>query len=93
MTTIPSSQPVWSPPPLCPAAQEDSSWAVIKPDVFAAIMDHFSSGEPMIMDQEALAKSDTVIHPEDDEVSHALLMAVAQSDNRAWHHLVGPGTS
>ena len=51
---------------------------MIKPDVFAAIMDHFASGEPMIMDQEALAKSDTAIHPEDDEVSHGLLMGPSE---------------
>ncbi|GAX84804.1 hypothetical protein CEUSTIGMA_g12225.t1 [Chlamydomonas eustigma] len=48
--------------------RDEPSWAVLKPDVFAAIMDHFSSGEPLILDEEALAKSDTAIHPEDDEV-------------------------
>ena len=48
--------------------QDEPSWAVLKPDVFAAIMDHFSSGDPLILDDESLAKSDTAIHPEDDEV-------------------------
>jgi hypothetical protein len=52
--------------------QDESSWAVLKPDVFAAIMDHFSSGEPLVLDEEALAKSDTAIHPEDDEVNLVL---------------------
>ena len=33
-------------------------------------MDHFSSGDPLILDDESLAKSDTAIHPEDDEVPH-----------------------
>lgn len=47
---------------------ENVSWAVLKPDVFAAIMDHFSSGEPIILAEEQLARSDTAIHPEDNEV-------------------------
>ena len=36
--------------------------------MFAAIMDHFASGQPLVLDSEALAMSDTAIHPEDDEV-------------------------
>ncbi len=53
-----------------PSTQDDDavSWAVLKPDVFAAIMDHFSSGDPVLLDEETLSKSDTAIHPEDDEV-------------------------
>jgi hypothetical protein len=50
-------------------SKKDSlSWAVLKPDVFAAIMDHFSSGDLLILDTEALAASDTAIHPDDSEV-------------------------
>lgn len=47
---------------------EDAQWPVLKPLVFAAIMDHFGSGEPLFSDAEALAASDTAIHPDDDEV-------------------------
>ncbi|KAI8476960.1 MAG: scaffold protein Nfu/NifU N terminal-domain-containing protein [Monoraphidium minutum] len=47
---------------------EDTAWAVLKPQVFAAIMDHYSSGEPLFLDEQTLAASDTAIHPDDDEV-------------------------
>lgn len=47
---------------------DDASWAVLKPDIFAAIMDHFSSGDPVISEAEELARSDTAIHEDDDEV-------------------------
>ena len=46
---------------------EDYAWAVLKPDVFAAIMDHFSSGEPLFTDASAAA-SDTAINDDDTEV-------------------------
>lgn len=48
--------------------KEEYPWPVLKPDVFAAIMDHYASGEPIITDEETLAASDTAIHPDDDEV-------------------------
>ncbi|GIL47058.1 hypothetical protein Vafri_3888 [Volvox africanus] len=44
------------------------TWPVLKPDIFAAIMDFYSSGEPLVSDAEALASSDTAIHPDDSEV-------------------------
>eukprot|EP00878_Enallax_costatus_P007486 GHUV01007841.1.p1 GENE.GHUV01007841.1~~GHUV01007841.1.p1 ORF type:complete len:285 (+),score=95.07 GHUV01007841.1:173-1027(+) len=44
------------------------NWPVLKPGVFAAIMDFFSSGEPLFTDEEALQASDTAIHEDDDEV-------------------------
>jgi hypothetical protein len=47
---------------------DDYNWPVLKPDIFAAIMDHFSSGEPLFTDKEALEASDTAIHEDDDEV-------------------------
>jgi hypothetical protein len=47
------------------------SWPVLKPDIFAAIMDHFSSGEPLFTDADTLAASDTAIHEDDDEVRAA----------------------
>jgi len=48
--------------------QEDVPWAALKPLVFAAVMDHYSSGEPLIEDKEMQAHSDTAIHEDDDEV-------------------------
>lgn len=47
---------------------ENVSWAVLKPDIFAAITDYLSSGEPLIHDEDTLAASDTAIHPDDSEV-------------------------
>lgn len=47
---------------------DDFSWSVLKPDVFAAIMDHYTSGEPLVLDSETLEASDTAIHEDDDEV-------------------------
>ena len=44
-----------------------AAWPVLKPHVFAAVMDHFTSGEPLFSDAAALAASDTAIHPDDDE--------------------------
>lgn len=44
---------------------EDSSWAEIKPHAFAAIMDHFTSGAPLISAGEL---DDNAIHDDDDEV-------------------------
>ncbi|KAL6765679.1 hypothetical protein V8C86DRAFT_2456804 [Haematococcus lacustris] len=46
----------------------DASWSVLKPLAFAAIMDHFASGEPLFTDAATLARSDTAIHEDDDEV-------------------------
>ncbi|KAJ9519002.1 hypothetical protein QJQ45_026322 [Haematococcus lacustris] len=55
--------------PCLPArAQADESWSVLKPLAFAAIMDHFASGEPLFTDAATLARSDTAIHEDDDEV-------------------------
>ncbi|EFJ50828.1 hypothetical protein VOLCADRAFT_88148 [Volvox carteri f. nagariensis] len=48
--------------------RDDFTWPVLKPDIFAAIMDFYSSGEPLVSDAAALASSDTAIHPDDSEV-------------------------
>lgn len=48
--------------------REDDDWAVLKPSIFAAIMDHFTSGDPLFTDKETLQASDTAIHEDDDEV-------------------------
>ncbi|GBG64837.1 hypothetical protein CBR_g48305 [Chara braunii] len=47
---------------------EEADWAVLKPTVFAAIMDFYASGEPLTYDAETIAASDTAIHEDDDEV-------------------------
>lgn len=48
--------------------KDDYNWAVLKPDIFAAIMDFYTSGEALFQDADALARSDTAIHPDDSEV-------------------------
>ncbi|PNH11299.1 NifU-like protein 4, mitochondrial, partial [Tetrabaena socialis] len=48
--------------------KDEYSWPVLKPDIFAAIMDFYSSGELLITGEQALACSDTAIHEDDSEV-------------------------
>ncbi|KAL6225366.1 hypothetical protein ACLB2K_004216 [Fragaria x ananassa] len=47
---------------------EDTSWDILKPEIFAAIMDFYSSGEPLFLDSKAAAAKDTAIHEDDSEV-------------------------
>lgn len=47
---------------------EEMSWATLKPEVFASMMDHFASGQPLINDAEAHQAEDTAIHEDDSEV-------------------------
>ncbi len=47
---------------------ESWDWAVLKPEVFAAIMDHFASNEPVVYDEATLSSSDNVILDTDSEV-------------------------
>lgn len=44
---------------------EDIDWKLIKPDIYGTIMDFFSSGLPIITDEQP--PSDTAIDPDDDE--------------------------
>ncbi|XP_070544235.1 NFU1 iron-sulfur cluster scaffold homolog, mitochondrial-like [Ptychodera flava] len=46
-------------------ADDDVEWQLIKPEIFATIMDFFASGVPVITDEQPSA--DTEIHPDDDE--------------------------
>ncbi|XP_062091799.1 nifU-like protein 4, mitochondrial [Humulus lupulus] len=46
---------------------EDTSWNVLKPQIFAAIMDFYSSGQPLFLDSETAAAKDTAIHEDDSE--------------------------
>nr|XP_057926858.1 NFU1 iron-sulfur cluster scaffold homolog, mitochondrial isoform X1 [Doryrhamphus excisus] len=48
-------------------ADENLEWKVIKPDVFAAIMDFFTSGLPVV-NEDAKPSEDTAPSDEDDEV-------------------------
>lgn len=41
---------------------EDVSWDLLKPEIFAAIMDYYSSGQPLFLDSETAAAKDTAIH-------------------------------
>ncbi|XP_036320094.1 NFU1 iron-sulfur cluster scaffold homolog, mitochondrial-like, partial [Rhagoletis pomonella] len=45
---------------------EDADWAVVKPEVFAVIMDFFASGLPIL--NETKPNSDTQIEDDDDDV-------------------------
>ncbi|KAK9153707.1 hypothetical protein Sjap_001187 [Stephania japonica] len=47
---------------------EDISWDFLKPEIFAAIMDFYSSGKPLFLDANASSASmDTAIHEDDSE--------------------------
>ncbi|KAL8624233.1 hypothetical protein ACOMHN_027539 [Nucella lapillus] len=46
-------------------ADEDIEWKVLKPEIYAVIMDFFASGLPVLTDEQP--SGDTVIHPDDDE--------------------------
>ncbi|CAM6010493.1 unnamed protein product [Sphagnum balticum] len=45
---------------------EEVSWAVLKPHIFATIMDFYSTKQPLFYDAQTQA-SDTAIHEDDDE--------------------------
>ncbi|XP_073297560.1 nifU-like protein 4, mitochondrial [Primulina huaijiensis] len=46
---------------------EDNSWDFLKPQIFAAIMDFYSSGQPLILDSNTAASMDTAIQEDDSE--------------------------
>ncbi|KAL7613722.1 hypothetical protein Lser_V15G08243 [Lactuca serriola] len=47
---------------------EDASWDFLKPEIFAAIMDFYSSGNPLFLDSATAASMDTAIHEDDSEI-------------------------
>ena len=47
---------------------EDHEWGVLKPEVFAAVMDFYASGEPIISDEAEQVNAGTAIHEDDDEI-------------------------
>ncbi|XP_002968155.2 nifU-like protein 4, mitochondrial [Selaginella moellendorffii] len=46
---------------------DDTEWDVLKPEVFAAIMDFYASGQPLFYSAQAAAPKDTAIEEGDDE--------------------------
>ncbi|XP_023766501.1 nifU-like protein 4, mitochondrial [Lactuca sativa] len=47
---------------------EDATWDFLKPEIFAAIMDFYSSGNPLFLDSATAASMDTAIHEDDSEI-------------------------
>ncbi|PWA99154.1 NFU domain protein 5 [Artemisia annua] len=47
---------------------EDATWDFLKPEIFAAIMDFYSSGKPLFLDSATSASMDTAIHEDDSEI-------------------------
>lgn len=46
---------------------DDVSWDILKPEIFAAIMDFYTSGQPLFLDENTAASKDTAIHEDDSE--------------------------
>ncbi|KAF5190332.1 Nfu1 iron-sulfur cluster scaffold-like protein [Thalictrum thalictroides] len=46
---------------------DESSWDFLKPEIFAAIMDFYTSGQPLFLDSNVAASMDTAIHEDDSE--------------------------
>lgn len=46
---------------------DDVSWDILKPEIFAAIMDFYTSGQPLFLDESTAASKDTAIHEDDSE--------------------------
>ncbi|XP_009339902.2 nifU-like protein 4, mitochondrial [Pyrus x bretschneideri] len=47
---------------------EDTSWDLLKPEIFAAIMDFYSSGQPLFLDEKTASAMDTAIQEDDSEI-------------------------
>ncbi|KAK9814865.1 hypothetical protein WJX73_000706 [Symbiochloris irregularis] len=48
---------------------DNYTWPMLKPDIFATIMDHFTSGVPLFTDASSgMATTDTIIHDDDSDV-------------------------
>ncbi|GLT88752.1 hypothetical protein SLE2022_067630 [Rubroshorea leprosula] len=46
---------------------DDFSWDLLKPEIFAAIMDFYTSGQSLFLDSKTAAAMDTAIHEDDSE--------------------------
>ncbi|CAB4299278.1 unnamed protein product [Prunus armeniaca] len=47
---------------------EDTSWDLLKPEIFAAIMDFYSSGQSLFLDSKTASAMDTAIQEDDSEI-------------------------
>ncbi|KAI3906883.1 hypothetical protein MKW98_004933 [Papaver atlanticum] len=47
---------------------EEASWDLLKPEIFAAIMDFYTSGQPLFLDAGVASAKDTAIHEDDTEI-------------------------
>ncbi|XP_021733235.1 nifU-like protein 4, mitochondrial [Chenopodium quinoa] len=47
---------------------DDITWDILKPEIFAAIMDFYTSGQPLFLDESTAASKDTAIHEDDSEI-------------------------
>ncbi|KAM0946155.1 putative scaffold protein Nfu/NifU [Dioscorea sansibarensis] len=47
---------------------EEATWDFLKPEIFAAIMDFYSSGKPLFLDSNVAASMDTAIKEDDSEI-------------------------
>ncbi|PQQ19685.1 nifU-like protein 4 mitochondrial [Prunus yedoensis var. nudiflora] len=47
---------------------DDASWDLLKPEIFAAIMDFYSSGQPLFLDSKTASAMDTAIQEDDSEI-------------------------
>ncbi|XP_021823978.1 nifU-like protein 4, mitochondrial [Prunus avium] len=47
---------------------DDASWDLLKPEIFAAIMDFYSSGQPLFLDTKTASAMDTAIQEDDSEI-------------------------
>ncbi|XP_020592755.1 nifU-like protein 5, mitochondrial [Phalaenopsis equestris] len=47
---------------------DEASWDYLKPEVFAAIMDFYGTGNPLFLDSNTAASKDTAIHENDSEI-------------------------
>lgn len=41
---------------------DDVTWDFLKPEVFAVVMDFYSSGQPLFLDSQAAAAKDTAVN-------------------------------
>ncbi|CAN8303075.1 unnamed protein product [Cochlearia groenlandica] len=46
---------------------DEVTWDYLKPEIFAVVMDFYSSGKPLFTDSQATAAKDTAIHEDDSE--------------------------
>lgn len=55
---------------------DDLSWDILKPEIFAAVMDFYSSGQPLFLDSQAAAAKDTAINEVESSGTIFLILAM-----------------